>query len=77
MAMEAGILILGCLLSFLCGAWVRSPFPLIRPGKKKKRPRRDSGRASGKKAEASREARGEVPIEEQWKNFWNYDGEEL
>ena len=74
--MEAGILVLGCLLSFLCGAWVRDPVLPVRRKRGRKGPRRGAGKVSGNESQAAREGR-EVPIGEQWENFWNYGGEEL
>lgn len=58
--MDGIIIFAGCIISFLCGAYVRSPFSIINISVKKKRER---------DCEDDSEER-------QWENFWNYNGKE-
>ena len=58
--MHSIIVLAGCILSFLCGAYVRSPFVITRLSQKKK---------DEKQAE-------DDTLDRQWENFWNYDGKE-
>lgn len=60
--MEAVVMLVGCILSFLCGAYVRQPFSLI------------SIREKDNKAE--NEDKNKNTLDRQWENFWNYDGSE-
>ena len=59
--LEIAVVIMGCVISFLCGAYVRSPFAIICCTKK----RRKSG-----------ESELESELDRQWENFWSYDGNE-
>lgn len=58
--MEGIVVLVGCVVSFLCGAYVRSPFVIFG--------RREKKRKSDEECENEE-------MDRQWENFWSYDGE--
>ncbi len=56
--LESAVVIIGCVVSFLCGAYVRSPFAVICMQSRKKKSENEL----------------ESTLDRQWENFWSYDG---
>lgn len=67
--METICAVLGCVLSFILGAYIRSPFLILQR-------RKESNQESKATMETSEETEQKERLKKQWENLLQFNGEE-